>query len=58
MITINLMFVLKIISLCLLGLMIFGYMIFTFKEKENFSFISIFLVVLIFAIPFIYILLN
>lgn len=58
MVTINLMLVFKIISLCILGFMMFSYMISTFKQQEKISFIAVFLTFLILALPFTYIILN
>lgn len=58
MITINIMFILKIISLCILGFMMLAYIISTFKQQEKISFIIIFFTFLILALPFTYILLN
>lgn len=58
MITINIMLILKIVSLCILGFMMFSYMISTFKQQEKISFIVVFLTFLILALPFTYIILN
>lgn len=58
MITINLIFVLKIMSLIFLGLMMLGYMIATFTQTEKISFLVVIITFLFMGIPFIYILLN
>ena len=54
MITINLIFVFKIISLIFLGLM----MISTFMQTGKISFLAVIVTFLFIGIPFIYILLN
>ena len=58
MITINLIFVLKIMSLIFLGLMMLAYMIATFTQTEKISFLVVIITFLFMGIPFIYILLN
>lgn len=57
MITIDLMLLLKIISLICLGTIMLIYIISTFQTK-NMNFISIFIAFLFMALPFIYILFN
>ena len=58
MITINLMLVLKIISLILLGIALFSLICYSFKKSEEMHFITILIGSLIFILPIIYICLN
>lgn len=58
MVTINLMLVLKIISLILLGIALFSLMCYSVKKSEEMHFITILIGSLIFILPIIYICLN
>lgn len=58
MVTINLMLVLKIISLILLGIALFSLICYSVKKPEEMHFITILIGSLIFILPIIYICLN
>lgn len=58
MVTINLMLVLKIISLILLGIALFSLICYSFKNSKEMHFITILIGSLIFILPIIYICLN
>ena len=58
MVTINLMLVLKIISLILLGIALFNLTYYFVKKAEEMHFITILIGSLIFILPIIYICLN
>lgn len=58
MITINLMLVLKAISLIILGLALFSLICYSFKNSQEMHFITILIGSLVFILPIIYICLN
>ena len=58
MVTINLMLVLKIISLILLGIALFSLIYYSVKKPEEMHFTTILIGSLIFILPIIYICLN